>query len=543
MTEPEDSVLVSKTSCSKCGSKDNVAVYSDGHEHCFTPGCDHHTGPSGEVAVRPKTQIAQGLIVGDFRALPTRGLSKEACQKFGVRVGKLGKDPVIAADYRDPETNEVIAQKCRTVDKEFKFIGRPKDVGLFGQHLWGSKGRFVVVTEGELDAVALGQMLDLRWPVVSIPNGADSAKKAIAKAMTWLLGFEEIVLAFDADEAGRAATTAAAALFPPGRVKVAEMPAGCKDANDALMKGLMREMTANVRFNARVWRPDGIVKIADIRERILAKSPMGAPYPWDGVTAATFGRHPGQLIGFGAGTGIGKSDLFAAMIDYDTRVLGVSVGVLSLEQDVTETARRIAGKAIGKALHVPDGSWTEEELEGAIAALEKLPLALYDSFGAIDWETISSRIRYLAQVEGCQHIYLDHLTALAAAEDDERKALEKIMAEMAGMAKQTGVVIHFISHLTTPETGASHEEGGRVTIRQFKGSRSIGFWSHALFGLERNQQAEDPSVRALTTLRCLKDRYTGRATGQTFGLKYDLATGALSEVEDQFEAEAESSGF
>jgi twinkle protein len=122
--------------------------------------------------------------------------------------------------------------------------------------------------------------------------------------------------------------------------------------------------------------------------------------------------------------------------------------------------------------------------------------------------------------------YLDHLTALAAAEDDERTALERIMAEMASLAKELRVIIHFISHLSRPE-GKPHEEGGRVMIRHFKGSRAIGFWSHFMFGLERDQQNDDPAVRSVTTFRCLKDRYTGNATGECIHYGYDEGIGRL----------------
>ena len=100
------------------------------------------------------------------------------------------------------------------------------------------------------------------------------------------------------------------------------------------------------------------------------------------------------------------------------------------------------------------------------------------------------------------------------------------MKEMAGLANELGIIIHFVSHLSTPE-GKPHEEGGRVMIRHFKGSRAIGFWSHFMFGLERNQQAEDPEERQQTTLRVLKDRYTGRATGATFRMRYAPSTGLL----------------
>jgi twinkle protein len=98
---------------------------------------------------------------------------------------------------------------------------------------------------------------------------------------------------------------------------------------------------------------------------------------------------------------------------------------------------------------------------------------------------------------------------------------------MGGLVKELNVTIHFISHLATPD-GTPHEEGGRVMIRHFKGSRAIGFWSHFMYGLERNQQSDDPAVRGTTTLRCLKDRDTGNSTGECIYFGYDRDTGLLT---------------
>jgi len=108
---------------------------------------------------------------------------------------------------------------------------------------------------------------------------------------------------------------------------------------------------------------------------------------------------------------------------------------------------------------------------------------------------------------------------------------------MAGLTQELNIIVHFISHLATPE-GKPHEEGGRVMIRHFKGSRAIGFWCFFMFGLERSQQEPD----APTTLRCLKDRYTGQATGNTILLSYDKETGTLSEQQSE-EQTAEDHGF
>jgi twinkle protein len=74
-------------------------------------------------------------------------------------------------------------------------------------------------------------------------------------------------------------------------------------------------------------------------------------------------------------------------------------------------------------------------------------------------------------------------------------------------------------------------------MKQFQGSRAIGFWSHFMFGMERNQQADDEVERTTTTFRVLKDRYTGRATGATFPLSYERDTGIGFETPPKTAAE------
>jgi twinkle protein len=192
----------------------------------------------------------------------------------------------------------------------------------------------------------------------------------------------------------------------------------------------------------------------------------------------------------------------------------------------------VAGKVVGKVLHVP--GYDPADLEAAMTKItESSNLFLYDHFGSTDWEIVKARIRFMVVGCGCKHIYLDHLTALVAGEQDEKQALDNIMAELAGLAQELRFVLHFISHLATPE-GKPHEEGGRVMIRHFRGSRAIGFWCHFMFGLERNQQAEDETERATSTLRCLKDRFTGAGTGQTMRIHYHRPSGLLVPVDADF---------
>jgi len=472
---------------------------------------------------------AELISGGEIKALVKRGIHEATCAKWKYQVGEFKDSTVQIANYYDPEGRAIVAQKVRWPNKDFKFIGSPKEAGLYGQWLWREGGKMVVITEGEIDALTVSQLQGNKWPVVSVQNGSQGAKKSLQKQLEWLEKFETIVLMFDNDDPGNKAVEECVQLFSPGKAKVARMP--LKDANEMLQAGRGAEVIDAI-WGAKPYRPDGVVSIADLKEKVLEKVEVGMPWPWETLTAATYGRRYGEVYALGAGTGVGKTDVFTQIIKHTAVDLGETCGVIYLEQPVVETARRIAGKVAGKRFHVPDGSWTEEELATAFHVLEESGnVVLYDHFGSSEWETVKSRMRYMAAGLGVKHIFLDHLTALAAGAEDERKELENIMAEMAGMAQELKFCLYFISHLATPE-GRPHEEGGRVMIRHFKGSRAIGFWSHFMFGLERNQQEEDETQRHLTTFRILKDRYTGQGTGQVFHLKYDAETGLLHESDD-----------
>lgn len=517
---------VGKEPCPKCGSVDNLVRYDDGHAWCFTPGCEHYEPPTDGSHTTHRSKPMSGDLIKDYeyQALSKRRLSEETTTKWKYGIGTFKGKPVQIANYF--KDGRVVAQKVRFPNKEFLMLGDGKDCGLYGQHLWREGGKNLCITEGEIDAMSVSQLFGNKWPVVSIPRGAQGAAKAIKQEYDWVNKFEQVILMFDNDDAGRKAAEDVAAILPPGKVKIAELP--LKDPNAMLQEGRGAEVV-DAFWAAKPWRPDGILRISDLKEQAITPIQEGAPWPWTGPTEATHGRRPGQLIAIGAGTGIGKTDVFTQMITFDAMKLGIKCGVIYLEQPPVETVRRLAGKLMGKKFHIPGADWTTEELVAAIDTLDGSDnIVLYNHFGVSDWETIEARIRYMAVTMDCQHIYLDHLTALAAHAEDERRELEALMADLAGLAQELGIIIHFISHLATPE-GKPHEEGGRVFIRHFKGARAIGFWSHLMIGLERDQQSEDERIARTTVFRILKDRY-GTSAGYTTGLYYVESTGILEET-------------
>ncbi|TPI67586.1 toprim domain-containing protein [Mesorhizobium sp. B3-1-3] len=514
-----DSEFLRKEPCPNCGSRDNLARYTDGHAYCF--GCRHYEPGDNDLtdqaeAAEPRT--TDFVPLGEPSDWASRGINLESAQKWGFTRSTLNGQPVRLFNYRN-SAQQLVWQKIRFQGKDFRSKGAKDDMCLYGMWLWRDGGKRVVITEGELDAISLSQMQGHKWAVVSVPNGADGAAKALRKNLQWLEQFEEIVLMFDQDEPGQKATDECKVIpFTPGKLRIATLP--LKDANEMLMAGRVKE-TIDAIWGAKVYRPDGLVSIDDILEDALEDPVVGLPWCFEELTKLTYGRRLGEIYGVGAGTGIGKTDFLMQQIAFDVNELQEVVGAIFLEQKPKETAKRAAGKFAGKRFHVPDGSWTKDELRRALEEMRG-KVYFYDNFGQTDWELVKGHIRYMAVSLGVRIFYLDHLTALA----EETEELNGIMKELAGIANELQIIITFVSHLATPD-GKPHEEGGRVMIRHFRGSRAIGFWSFFMFGLERDQQHEDPIIAQTTIFRILKDRFTGNATGKTINLGFESETGRL----------------
>lgn len=474
-------------------------------------------------------------ITGEYRDLHTRSISEDVCKRFHYKVGTVPKDyPVkdtsaigkmkgktvqIANFYDDHGT--LTGQVLRDKDKNFAIVGEVSDK-FFGRHTVKAGGKTLVVTEGFIDAMSYAEMRK-NWPVVSVPNGADSARKVFEANLEFLESFDQVVVCFDNDEAGRSGAEMTKGVVSPGKLYIANLPEEYKDLNEALQAGDVKAALQAV-LNAEQVRPDGLVEVDDILDEALRPIEWGLPWFIPELTQLTYGRRYAEVYTFGAGTGIGKTDFLVEQIRYDVEELGERVGVFFLEQKPTETVKRVAGKIAGRRFHVPDSGWTPEELREAGMKLRG-KIVFYDSFGETEWEQVKNRIRFLAITKGIRIFYVDHLTAMADP-SDEKGSLERLMKEVAGLANELSLIIHLVSHLSTPD-GTPHEEGGRVMIRHFKGSRSIGFWSYYMFGMERDQQSDDEKKRHQTTFRVLKDRYTGQATGHTLPLGYDAETGRI----------------
>ena len=477
-------------------------------------------------------------LQGEPVRLAKRGIRRETCQRF-----QCFKDGELLRFYYKDRSGSLVGAKVKTVDKEFSWDGKNVDNMLYGQWLWsngGGGGKFeqkVIVTEGELDALSVHEIFP-NWPVVSLPNGAAHAKKAIQAQLEWLQEFDAVVLFFDSDSAGREAVEAAAAVLPTGKVKVAKLAGWYKDASDALQAGDSKAIS-NAIWNAEPWLPGGIVKGQDLISAVTTPNPPCAhEYPWAGLQHLTHGIRYGELVTITAGSGIGKSsfcrELAVHLLEKDE-----AVGYLALEESNRRTGLGLMSVFSGKPLHI--GEHTSQALnEIAQQTLTRWKLCLFDGFGSYDPELIYKRVEYMALGLDVKIVFLDHLSILLSGLDgDERRMIDVTMTKLRSLVERTGITMFLVSHLRRTTTDQNHEEGARVTLGQLRGSAAIAQLSDTVIALERNQQAETDNG---TTVRVLKNRYTGEV-GAACQLKYSLNSCKyvedISPLFDPFEHSAE----
>lgn len=525
--DKDESTFLRHIPCENCGSSDANSLYSDNHQFCFA--CNTHVKGDGTcVEVTTDRNRSGGLIQGHYQDLIKRGIREETCRKFGYQVGDSKGRVVQIAPYYDA-TGALTAQKIRGADKSFSVLGDISKAQLFGANLWNS-GKKIVVTEGEIDCLSVSQVQGNKWPVVSIPNGASGAKKAVMKHLEYLNKFEEVIFMFDMDEPGQKAAAECVELFEPGKAKIATLP--MKDANECLQAG-KGEAIVQAIWNAKVFRPDGILSGEDLWDDVNnEESTQAIPYPWDKLSALTRGARRGELVTLTAGSGVGKSAVVREIAHHLIKS-GETVGMIMLEENPKRTALGLMGIELNKPIHLSREGVDEAELKKSfMATLGSGRVFLYNHFGSSDIDNLLSRVRFLARGCGCGWIVLDHLSIVVSGlgDGDERRLIDNAMTSLRTLVEETGVGLFLVSHLKRPSDGKGHEEGAKTSLSQLRGSHSIAQLSDMVIGLERNQQSKNPNV---TTLRILKNRFSGE-TGEAGYLNYDRETGRLSETTGDF---------
>lgn len=530
MKDYQESTFLYHESCPKCGSSDACGVFSDGHRYCYS--CNSYFRADGKVIQQKESVVCKECIPLDdldVSYLSARKINQDTCSKFKYMVGDYKGTPCQVANYYDDNGN-IVGQKLRFPDKSFAVLGKIAN-HLFGSQLWSS-GKKIVITEGEIDCLTVSQLQSNKWPVVSIPNGAQAAKKAIEANLEYLDKFEEVVLMFDMDEPGRKACEECAKVLPAGKAFIANLP--LKDPNECLLEGKGSEVIQAI-WNAKPYRPDGIVAGTDLYEKCVTNIDDlkdSVEYPWVALQNKTKGARHGELYVFTSGSGMGKSTILRELEYYFGVHRGELCGIVALEESTRKTGMELMSIHLNKRLILdPEGTDEDERSRAFAETIGNGNFFLYDHFGSLDSGNLLSKLRYMIVSLGCKRIFLDHISIVVSGIDTdedggERKAIDKLMTNLRSLVEETGATMFVVSHLKRPEK-KGHEEGAQVSLSQLRGSGAIAQLSDMVIGLERNQQGDNPNV---LTLRVLKNRFSGD-TGVSGHLYYDQDTGRLSDYE------------
>ena len=393
--QTDSQIIEAHVPCPDCGSSDAMCVYDDGHTYCFS--CEaHHQNHEPAKTDKPMTK---GNVVSpadlNLGALPARGISQETCKLYGYYKGFRHVKPAQFANYSD-ETGTIIGQKIRYPDKTFETIGNLQH-RFFGQHLFAG-GKKLIITEGEIDCLTVSQIQGNKYPVVSVPNGAKSAKKTFEAQYDWLEGFDEVIVMFDMDKVGREAVESVCGILRPGKLKIATLP--LKDPNDCLMQG-QAAAVVNAIWNAKTYKPACIINGAELWETLSTEQEdiQGYPLPWKiDLQKMTMGLRKGELILITAGTGTGKTTFVRQLAHHYGINLGLKIGMLMLEENVKRTAKGLMAIHTGKRLALNRHLITEEEYKNAFdATLGSGHFIFYEHFGSLESEDLIKNILELME--------------------------------------------------------------------------------------------------------------------------------------------------
>ena len=528
-----ESTFVQHESCPSCGSSDNLARYSDGHAVCFSGGCNHYEHGDGtvqQVLSRKPTRLLE--MTGVVAAIPDRRINQETAKRYGVTVeyGVDGKITKHHYPYFDKDTGTAIGTKVRIVEnKQFYATGGFDNAGLFGQQAFKGGGKYITVTEGEADAMAVNEMFDGKWPAVSIRSGAAGAAKDIKASLEWLETFDHVVICFDNDKAGQEAARSVLDLFTPNKAKNVTLP--MKDAGDMLSARKVQDFVKEW-WNAKAYQPDGIVAGNETWDMIIKQADVKSiDYPWACLNEYTHGFRRKELVTITSGSGMGKSQIVRELEHYLLGATEDNIGILALEEDIPKTALGIMSIEANKQLHL-DKTVTQEEKKGYWdRTLGSGRIYMFDHWGSTSEDNLLGRIRYMAKGLDCKWIILDHLSIVVSDQDnnDERKAIDSIMTNLRKLVQETGVGLFLVSHLRRPSGSKAHEDGGKISLGELRGSAAIAQLSDIVIGLERDQQHADPTTRNTTCVRVLKNRFVG-LTGPACYLYYDKESGRMIET-------------
>lgn len=471
-----------------------------------------------------------------FKENLERKISKETCEKFGVRCAVSPTDGKTPIAYYFPSYNQkgkLVGYSKQDITKDKSEVGHWSTIGsvsisnkLFGQDVAENiqrKRNNITVTEGQWDAMSSYQAAvdsvqgtkyeGLEPFVVSVPLGTGNAVESMLHNQEFVKSFTTLTTFFDNDEAtpaelkknimkGKEATEAVMGAFVGSGLSLCTLSAKgeFKDASDYLQAGLTKELAELVSFGKKPYTPEKIIHASDISlEEIMAAAPVGVKVTaFPKLMEKTGGFHRRVLTLVTAPSGAGKTTA-VSIVSNSIIEQGFKPGLIYLEETAKETVQRMVAEELKvnylKFKRDPLATAKKEDIVRAYEKVTAKNPALLDHFGSIEISKLMNKVRYMHEVEKCDFIILDHISMTISGLEisDERKELDIACTELAAYCASHDVGIIVICHLNRQGTADQFkvkkgEEDKpywvRVTKESLRGSASLEQLSMVILGLE-----------------------------------------------------------
>ena len=419
------------------------------------------------------------------------------------------------------------------------------------------KNRRVWICEGELDAIAIDQLLSGTGERFVV---ASTAGASVKWREDWLAPLEyanEILIAYDADSAGENGAKQLASVLGKHRCKRVVPPEGIHDWADFLKAGFSQGQLLECAASAKPYAETSVRPTSDFIGQLLDAldnpQPRGQSTGWITLDAIWGGVRPGELTVVTGDTGTGKST-FTTAFARNQALQGTPVLIAPFEQQPSEILGKLVSMEAGRSIYAMD----RNELEATIQSVVSQPVYFLDKRGVTPLVEIKDAIRYAVQFLGVRFVVLDHLHFFLEMKlDQERQAIDNAMRQLKVLADEVGIHLVLVVHPSKLGQGFKGRTR-RVTLDDLKGSSEIKKVADNGIRVYRERKDGVGSKHDDTEIAVLKCRSPAGAEGaitlhfdgqseryveSTLGMGSDLSTPTDDEDLEVFEEETEFNGW
>ena len=525
--------------------------------HCGISGAMPRTQGVNMKAVKAEPKKMKKIVVPSTDKkgkasewLKTRGISVEVAEMLGCTLTEKNKKPVVGFMFE--EDSKTIAVKWRTCNGEKLFWWDNNATKLWGRQVHNDSlptiESTVVITEGELDALAIKQSFHEKAniDVYSVPNGApnkitenkidpseDGRFKYIWEDRHIFEGVDKIILATDNDKNGEILASELSRRLNKARCYIVDYK-GHKDANELLIN-TDAETVRNQVLNAEPVPLHGLNNIDFYAEEFQSLYDQGHP---KGITTGfdsvdkLFSLQTGYLTVVTGYPGDGKSIFLDNIIMNACRNYGWKATYCSFEKPPTLHAVQLAQILVGKPFFEGiNNRMTQGEKDYAQKFInEHILFQDYQDGGMPTIESILEKNAQSVMRTGSRILVIDPFNFIQSTGNYalETDMVSDLLTKIQLHCKAYDIHCFFVCHPTKPQV----RDGKKNVVTGIDVAKSMSFFSKCDTGLTvyRGEGTVD--------IHCWKARWQWQSSLGVASLTFNPVNGRYAEaqqVEDDYD--------